>query len=290
MGKDKFKNLFLILVIALIIIGVPYLLYSLGTLIEIDYFGYINNWWVVLLFILLLIASFILGSMSLEKNMASFFLILFTVPLFILGIRFGTPPGLDMESYGLLIDKEREIDQVDSVLSSLENDLMQLEITGAGMPFSQNGDFKNHEIIFFEPGSTQLSDYNKNRITAFVTRFDKAKLNISGYSDDSGNEAFNLDVSKERAQQVADFILSLNHQNNTVNGVTGFGDNHQLVENRNEMARSKNRRVTIEIVGSTTERKQKEILEAITQNRDELQKLKLERESLRKLVYRGVEE
>tara|TARA_B110000046_G_scaffold185307_1_gene226478 strand:- start:693 stop:983 length:291 start_codon:yes stop_codon:yes gene_type:complete len=85
MSIEKFKNLFLIL----IVIGIPYLIYSLGTLVEINYFGYINNWWFVLLFIIVMISIFVLVGINFEKKMGYFFLTLFTVSCFILGMRFG---------------------------------------------------------------------------------------------------------------------------------------------------------------------------------------------------------
>jgi outer membrane protein OmpA-like peptidoglycan-associated protein len=292
MGNEKFKNLFLILIVILIIISIPYLLYSLGTFIEINYFGYINNWWVVLLFIIVLISVFILGGINLEKNMSYFFLVLFTTSFFILGFRLGVKPTLDLESYALLLDKEKEIDHLDSILLKLENDFAQLEDKSLEEQIPQNPDFKNHEIIFFNPGSSELSAFNKLRITAFVSTLEKCKLNINGYTDGSGNRSFNMDISNERAQNVADFIKSIDQQNNTINTVAGFGDDHQLVENNNEMSRSKNRRVTIEIVGKidgAAKARRKKIRDEINKNRADIINIKVEKDSLRKIIYQNVE-
>ncbi len=286
MGGEKFKNLFLILAVILIIIGIPYLLYTLGTFIEINYFGYINNWWIVLLFIIVLLTIFIVGGISLDKNMGYFFLILFTISFFILGFRLGVKPTLDMESYALLLDKEQEIDQLDSILINLEN--KNLEEQG-----SQNSNFKNHEIIFFDAGHSELSDFNQNKITTFISNLENCQLNIYGYSDDSGNRSYNMDISKERAQKVADFVKSINHQSNTINEVNGFGDNYQLVENKDEISRSKNRRVTIEIVSKIDEAakaSRKKARDEINKNRAIIKNLKAERDSLMNIIFQNVEE
>jgi outer membrane protein OmpA-like peptidoglycan-associated protein len=293
MGTEKFKNLFLILIVILVIISIPYLLFTLGTLIEINYFGYINNWWVVLLFIVVLIAIFILGGINFEKKMGHFFLLLFTISFFILGFRLGVKPALDVEAYGLLLDKAKEIDQLDSVLLKLENDFEQLEDQRLKEQTIQSPDFKNYEIIFFNPGRAEVSDFNQLRIKAFVVTLENCKLNINGYSDDSGNSASNLEISKERAQHVADFIASINQETNQINAVTGFGDDHQLVENRNEMSRSKNRRVTIEIVGKTDEEakaQRKKIRDEIDKNRADLENIKEERDSLMEVIFENVAE
>ncbi len=292
MGNKKINNLFLVLISILILIGIPYLLYTIGTFVEINYFGYINNWWVVLLFIFVLISIFILGEIDIEKNMAYFFLLFFTIPFFILGMRLGVKPTLNSESYTLLIDKEKEIDHFDSILLKLENDFAQLEIESLEEQAHKSPAFKNHEIIFFTSGSAKLSDFNKLRIKAFISSLENCKLNIKGYTDAIGNTPSNKDISDERAQNVADFIKSIDQQNNRINKVVSFGADHQLVENRNEISRSKNRRVTIEIVGKVDEETkaiEKKIQNEISKIREDRKNSKMERDSLMKMVFQGVE-
>ena len=290
MSIEKLKNLGLILIVILILIGVPYLLYTLGSLIEINYFGYINNWWLVLLFLLTLIAYYVLRGLDFEKKMGPFFLMLFTCSFFILGIRFGVKSNIDMESYQFLVEKEQQIDQLDDSLVLLENELIAFNSNDSEEQTSQNSHFKNHEIIFFKPDNAELSEYNKDKITAFVSNLDNCTLNINGYSDDSGIKSSNLEISMKRAQHVADFIGSIKQQNIIINKVVGFGDEHELVENKNEMARSKNRRVTIEIVGGANEVRAKKIQDEINKNRAEINNLKVERDSLRVLIFPEIEE
>jgi outer membrane protein OmpA-like peptidoglycan-associated protein len=281
MENNRFKNLFLVLMVILIIIGIPYLLYALGSLIEINHFGYINNWWLVLVFIVVLISFFILRQLNFEKYMAHFFLLLFTIPFFLLGIKLGTQYTIDSESYKMLVQKDVEIDQLDAVRTQLNNDLLHLENQA-----TLNADFKRFELVFFDLNRAELSDYNKNRIKAFVSTQKNCTLNVSGYSDDSGNESTNMEISKKRANNVADYIKSINQQNHTLNKVDGSGDNNELAANKDELSRAINRRVSIEIVGKTDiviERKR--IQDNLSKNSDQLKVLKEERDSLRKLVF-----
>ena len=293
MGNKKSNNLFLVLILMLILIGIPYLLYTIGSFVEINYFGYINNWWVVLLFIFVLISIFILGEINFEKNMVYFFLLFFTIPFFILGMRLGVKSTLDSESYALLLDKEQEINHLDSILLKLENDFAQLEIESQKEQAHKSLAFKNHEIIFFNSGSAKLSDFNKERIKAFISSLENCKLNVKGYTDAIGNRPSNKDISDERARNVADFIKSIDQHNNRINEVVSFGAEHQLVENSNEISRSKNRRVTIEIVGKIdeeTKAMEKKIQDEINKIREDRKNSKMERDSLMKLIFQGVEE
>lgn len=281
MENNRFKNLFLVLVVILFLIGIPYLLYTLGSLIQINSFGYINNWWIVLLFIVVLISVFILRRLNFDKYMAHFFLLLFTIPFFLLGIKLGTNSPIDMDSYALLVEKEKQIDQLDAERTNLENDLLQL-----GDQVAQSADFKTYELIFFDLNRAELSDYNKDRIRAFVSTQKNCILNVTGYSDDTGNKSTNIDISTKRANNVADYIKSINQQNHTINKVDGPGDNNELAANKDELSRAINRRVSIEIVGKTdTELEKKRIHEDLTKTSHQLKVLKEQRDSLRTLIF-----
>jgi outer membrane protein OmpA-like peptidoglycan-associated protein len=283
MENNRFKNLFLVLTVILIIIGIPYLLYALGSLIEINHFGYINNWWLVLVFIVVLISFFILRQLNFEKYMAHFFLLLFTIPFFLLGIKLGAQYTIDSESYKMLVQKDVEIDQLEEERAQLTNDLLHLENQA-----TLNADFKRFELVFFDLNRADLSDYNKKRIKAFISNHENCKLTVSGYSDDSGNESTNKEISMQRAKNVADYIKSINIENHTIHKVQSYGDMSELAANKNELSRALNRRVSIEIVGKTDVvivSTRIRIHKDLTKISHQLKVLKEQRDSLRKLVF-----
>jgi outer membrane protein OmpA-like peptidoglycan-associated protein len=213
--------------------------------------------------------------------MAHFFLLLFTIPFFLLGIKLGAQYTIDSESYKMLVQKEVEIDQLEAERTQLNNDLLHLENQAA-----LNADFKRFELVFFEPNSAELSDYNKNKIKDFISTQENCKLTVSGYSDNSGNESTNEEISMQRAKNVADFIKSINIENHTIHKVQSYGNNDELAANKNELSRAINRRVSIEIVGKTdvvSERKR--IQENLTKTSHQIKVLKEQRDSLRKLIF-----
>jgi outer membrane protein OmpA-like peptidoglycan-associated protein len=211
--------------------------------------------------------------------MAHFFILLFTIPFFLLGIKLGAQYTIDSESYKMLVQKEVEIDQLEEERTQLTNDLLHLENQA-----TLNADFKRFELVFFEPNGAELSEYSKNKIKDFISTQENYILNVSGYSDDSGNESTNMEISTKRANNVADYIRSLNQQNQTINKVAGYGNNQELTANKNELSRAINRRVSIEIVGKTdTELERKRT--QLTKTSHQIKVLKQERDSLRKLIF-----
>jgi outer membrane protein OmpA-like peptidoglycan-associated protein len=229
----------------------------------------------------LLIAVFVLGGINFEKNMGYFFLILLPISFFILGIKIGAKSNFNTEAYHLLLNKEQEINRLDDKLLLLENQFTQLEEESL-----QGNSTKSYEIVFFENGSTELSDFNKKRIQAFVSKIEKCQLNVNGFTDETGIHSLNKDVSVKRAQNVANYIKSLNRPNITINKTKGFGDDNQLAEGKNEISRSKNRRATIEIIDWVRTEQRKNLLNEIHNYRTEIQEIKIERDSLRKLIYK----
>ncbi|MDY0086680.1 MAG: OmpA family protein, partial [Bacteroidales bacterium] len=86
----------------------------------------------------------------------------------------------------------------------------------------------------------------KNLVT-FLKRNPVLTISLEGHTDTTGEEDFNLKLSLDRAQAVADFLLA-----NEINAdrllIRGFGSDKPLESNDNEIGRAKNRRVEMRIV------------------------------------------
>jgi outer membrane protein OmpA-like peptidoglycan-associated protein len=74
-----------------------------------------------------------------------------------------------------------------------------------------------------------------------------SKLRVAGFTDDIGTDAHNLRLSQQRAQTVAKWMTSHGFAADRLS-VEGFGKQHPRYPNTNEEARSRNRRVEIEIL------------------------------------------
>lgn len=252
MLSQKLKNLRLVFLAALVLVGIPYLLMSIGSLVKIPYNGYISSWWLVLIFELGLISTFILRGIDLEKYMNLFLGLFLIVPFVLLGVQIGEKPTMNHALYEDLMDLEEELNALEEERLELQIALTDLQADGHQKVLDELADRKNHEIIFFRTGSSTLNRYGKERIEAFMASIDHSMLNIHGYADAMGSDTSNLSLSLRRAQSVADYIATLDTKNNQIIAVKGFGSDYPLDSYAQQSANSINRRVSIEIVGKST--------------------------------------
>jgi outer membrane protein OmpA-like peptidoglycan-associated protein len=71
------------------------------------------------------------------------------------------------------------------------------------------------------------------------------KLMIEGHTDNVGKPAYNMDLSRKRAQSVKDYLVQ-NHQVDAARLSTqGFGDTKPMAKNDTEAGRAQNRRVEL---------------------------------------------
>ena len=101
--------------------------------------------------------------------------------------------------------------------------------------------------VNFEFGKAELTEAAKTELAGILARI-KARpglrVRIEGYTDNKGDDAYNLDLSRRRAQSVMNFL---------VNGgiapgqfeIQGYGREYPAAANDTEEGRAKNRRVTI---------------------------------------------
>ena len=73
---------------------------------------------------------------------------------------------------------------------------------------------------------------------------DGITINVDGYTDDIGTEAYNMKLSMQRAEAVADYLEDNGVGRNNI--VTrGHGKNDFVADNETEEGRAKNRRVEV---------------------------------------------
>ncbi|MFT4939883.1 MAG: OOP family OmpA-OmpF porin [Paraglaciecola sp.] len=103
----------------------------------------------------------------------------------------------------------------------------------------------------FKPGNSEIESSNfilLNKIIDAIGRFPDAKIVISGHTDVTGSDELNLNLSKARAQTVANFITQVGKVNSARVQSTGFGKEKPVASNETAEGRAQNRRVEILIV------------------------------------------
>lgn len=102
---------------------------------------------------------------------------------------------------------------------------------------------------FFELDSAKLTDSGKEALApllATLKEYPKANANIVGYTDTTGTKAYNKQLSKKRAQSVADYLVENGIDKNKLT-VDGKGEADPIASNATRQGREQNRRVEVTI-------------------------------------------
>lgn len=138
--------------------------------------------------------------------------------------------------YGYYVDKQ-------------EAQLRQ-KLVGTGVQVQRNGD----QLTLIMPGNitfaTSSSDISSsfystlNSLVTVFKEFDKSGINITGHTDSTGSLALNQNLSNQRAQSVAAYLVSNGVASNRISAY-GAGPNQPIATNATEEGRAQNRRVEI---------------------------------------------
>ncbi|AYC33386.1 DUF4398 domain-containing protein [Pseudomonas cavernae] len=101
--------------------------------------------------------------------------------------------------------------------------------------------------VLFDAGHTELNP-SANRTVLKLVQFlqlnPRRIVRIEGYTDSSGSKQDNLDLSRVRAQAVADALIDLGVEGKRIQ-VEGFGQDFPVADNASNRGRAQNRRVEI---------------------------------------------
>ena len=105
--------------------------------------------------------------------------------------------------------------------------------------------FTLHDVFFDFNSSNLKPNMIKvlDRLIDLIQQNKKYKIEIIGYTDDSGEDSHNLNLSKNRANSVKKHLLTKNI-GNEINSI-GLGESNPKYDNNNKSIKSKNRRVEI---------------------------------------------
>jgi len=103
--------------------------------------------------------------------------------------------------------------------------------------------------ISFETGSATLTPDSRDQLDNFATilkAYPNAKVMVSGHTDNAGNEAENVALSKARAAAVASRLMADGIAADRVRA-DGYGSAKPIADNSTEAGRALNRRVTLDV-------------------------------------------
>ena len=80
-----------------------------------------------------------------------------------------------------------------------------------------------------------------------MTQYPNLVIEISGHTDNVGDDQSNLTLSNNRAKSVTDYLISKGIAANRLKAI-GYGKNKPLTSNSSVEGRSKNRRIDLKIL------------------------------------------
>lgn len=101
--------------------------------------------------------------------------------------------------------------------------------------------------VLFDFDSARLKPYAlriMDRLAAFLTRHEGYALTVEGHTDSTGGADYNLRLSRERAQSVADALIERAVTPERV-ATRGYGESRPVASNETNAGRRQNRRVEI---------------------------------------------
>ena len=127
--------------------------------------------------------------------------------------------------------------------------------SGVDVGTTPNGDgiLLNLPDVTFAVDSTAISPTMRSTlddVAASMVKYPNSLIDVMGHTDSTGSEQYNLDLSKRRADSVANYMVSRGVSRARIETI-GYGESYPVADNTTEAGRAQNRRVEIRITPVT---------------------------------------
>ncbi len=144
--------------------------------------------------------------------------------------------------------KDTSAEQKQSIVNEMTNTIS----SNSGMTLRETADgiiLSLGSILFDFNKYTLKNEFLKKlaTVTDVLKKYPDIDLSVSGFSDNIGDENYNLGLSEHRAKSVADFLIK-NGIDPSRLSYAGYGSKNPVSDNNTEEGRSRNRRVEIKIL------------------------------------------
>lgn len=106
--------------------------------------------------------------------------------------------------------------------------------------------------IFYATDSSNLKSESKvelNKLYQFLEDNPELEIEISGHTDNVGSEEYNMELSRERARSVYNYLIEKGVDSERLS-YEGYGESEPVTTNETEEGRAENRRTEIKILGN----------------------------------------
>jgi outer membrane protein OmpA-like peptidoglycan-associated protein len=144
--------------------------------------------------------------------------------------------------------EEPALTEREQLAGLIQLELEQHDIVDTTVRVEEEGIVISLNNIQFMPDSTDLTQSERNKlweIADILSRYPDRKILVGGHSAMAGDEAGRQRISQERAEAVADFLISLGVRGREEVTVQGYGAQRPLGDNATTEGQAINRRVEI---------------------------------------------
>jgi OmpA-OmpF porin, OOP family len=120
---------------------------------------------------------------------------------------------------------------------------IDLDPIKAGASIVLNNIFFDHNQYELKPKSITELD----KLARFLFENPSHKVEISGHTDNTGTESYNLQLSQQRAQSVAEYLIRKGLDSSRLNKI-GYGSRKPMAPNDSEANKEKNRRIEFKVL------------------------------------------
>lgn len=141
-------------------------------------------------------------------------------------------------------------DRMDRQAEQIESEVPGAEVTRVGEGI--NVTFDEESGVYFDLNKSDIkgpSAVTLERLAGIFKEYPKSNILIEGHTDSSGSEEYNMNLSRQRAQAVTDYLVTqgIDSQRFTTKW---YGELQPRFDNETQVGRVKNRRVELGIVAS----------------------------------------
>ncbi|MEM6840625.1 MAG: OmpA family protein [Bacteroidota bacterium] len=153
------------------------------------------------------------------------------------------------DNYELSVESEGFIRQRDKLLLTATSEVGTLERNYQLTPI-EVGSTVNLENVLFDRGTADMlpgSSERLDEVVNFLSENPEVAIEVGGHTDNRGRADLNLELSRQRAEAVRDYLIEQGADTKQVTA-KGYGGTQPIASNAIEEERRKNRRVAFTIV------------------------------------------
>jgi outer membrane protein OmpA-like peptidoglycan-associated protein len=140
--------------------------------------------------------------------------------------------------------------RMDKQAKEIEEEIPGAEVTRVGEGI--NVTFDENSGVYFATNKADIngkSEISLLKLINIFQKYPKTNIIVEGHTDSTGSDAYNMELSKKRAQSVTDYLAANGISNSRIE-TNWYGEEQPKYDNSTEEGRSKNRRVEVAIVAN----------------------------------------